>query len=209
MSTPKIFLVVAAFLGISIGTSSADSADRAGESDFNASRDATPTSETNETPVESQKSQVEISAELNDASIGPSEDVVALVEAMKERHKDESFVEYITEDVVSENLSIIEKFDSDGDGGLSKKEFAHALKEPTETAQNQSLAPDEFRDFVEEEFKDMDLDEDSKISLEEVTIFMAEFVQAINVIADNYDSTKRNEEGSSSSIESVDGGQPD
>ena len=66
-----------------------------------------------------------------------------------------------------------------------------------------------FETIVEEEFKVGDLDKDGKISLEEVTIYMAEFVHAIKVMVDIYDSTKRNEEGSSSSIESFDSGQPD
>lgn len=208
MRTPIVFLLAAILLGFSIG-SSADNAGSSAESDATYSGDAFSTQDISDSADESQDTQDELTSELTEVSKGASEAVVDLVKALRERHIDDPFVEYIAEDAVSENKSFIEKYDSDDDGGLSKNEYSHALAEHFENEESETLTPDELRDFVEEEFNDGDLDEDGKISLEEVTIYMAKFVHAIKIMVDTYDSTKRNEEGSSSSIESVDSGQPD
>lgn len=202
MSTPQIFVVAAVLLGFSIGPS-AGTVGSAAESHSVESKDSIPTKSINETPIASMDAQ----EELNVASTSVNEAVVDLVNALKERLKDDPLVDYITEDAVSENQSIIEKYDSDGDGGLSKEELENGLKDMTD--EYNSLTPDERREMLEEEFKECDQDEDGKISLEELSIYMAETIYVIETVVKNYASQKLNEEGTTSSNESEAEGRSD
>ena len=201
MRTPKILSVTAVLLSLSMSTPSADTAESGAKTE-----DAVPTKSIIETSAESQDSRGEPSAALAEASPGVSEAVVELVEVLRQRLRDGPLADYITEDLVSENESIIEKYDSDGDGGLSKQELAKGLEEQIETEKYQSLTPEERRNGLEEEFKEMDLDEDLKISLEEMSIFMAETIYIIESAAKVFGSRQPNVEDSSSSNETENNG---
>ncbi len=202
MSTPQIFVVAAVLLGFSISPS-ADTVGSVAESHSVEAKDAILSKSIDETPIESMDAQ----EELNEASTSVNEAVVDLVSALKERLKDDPLVNYITDAAVSENQSIIEKYDSDGDGGLAKEELENGLKDMTD--EYNSLTPDERREMLEEEFKECDLDEDGKISLEELSIYMAETIYVIETVVKNYASQKLNEEGTTSSNESEAEGRSD
>ena len=104
MRTPIVFLLSAILLGFSIG-SSADNAGSSAESDTTYSGDALSTQDISDTADESQDTQDELTSVLPEASKGASKAVVDLVKALRERHRDDPFVDYITEDAVSENLA--------------------------------------------------------------------------------------------------------
>ncbi|MXW53617.1 MAG: hypothetical protein F4Z66_06480 [Gammaproteobacteria bacterium] len=112
-----------------------------------------------------------------------SEAVVDLVNALKERLKDSPLVDFITEDAVTENQSIIGKYDSDGDGGLLREQLGSAVEKDL-TEKQKSLSPEGLRAELEILHSVADGDRDGSFTLDELTDFLIKAAEELNELHD-------------------------
>lgn len=207
MRTQVAYLVATMLLGLSMD-SVADISDIAAESDYAESREVTPTRDSNETPDENEDIHEELSSALTEVFTNLGEAVGGLGEAFNQQADEGSAINYLSRELASQFESIFERYDTDENGGLSMDEL-EKVTEDDMSYEYRILEPDARRAKRAEEFKELDKNEDGKVSLEEATVQMRKLADAIRSAIDNQDSGNVGEQGATDSNESEDGGHSD
>ena len=177
MNKTKLFTAIAVVFVAVMGGSSADTSDAEAVPDNSGSTDPTTIEETTGATDENQTAQEELSTALGEAFTGLGEAFVDLAATFGDKLTDE-YVDNMTSELTSDLAALIEKYDSDNDGGLSKEELLEISEEDMHP-DYKPLSPSERRAKLDEDFKELDPDKDGKLTLEDYTFLVNEATEQL------------------------------
>lgn len=178
MNKTKLLTAIAVVFVLVMGTSSADTSDAEAGSDNLGTTDSSTIEETTGATDENQIAQEELSSALDEAFTGLGEAFVGLAATLGDKITD-GYVDNLTSDLTSDLAALIEKYDSDNDGGLSKEELLEISEEDMHP-DYKPLTPSERRAKLDEEFKELDPDKDGKMTLEDFAFLINEATEQLN-----------------------------